>query len=153
MIGLDSMNIRRIEAGIQNAGSDFNATTTPFDVGLGRFVDEDKGDFIGKAALNSAAQTLRFFGIKCETGEPLISGLVTDSEKQIGVVTAGAISPYLGHGIGYALLDVATHSVGAKVKIGCRDGKQHDAVLIEVPFYDKMAEIPRGKVIDIPKRP
>ena len=153
MIGLDSMNIRRIEAGIQNAGSDFNATTTPFDVGLGRFVDEDKGDFIGKAALNSAAQTLRFFGIKCETGEPLISGLVTDSEKQIGVVTAGAISPYLGHGIGYALLDAATHSVGAKVKIGCRDGKQHDAVLIEVPFYDKMAEIPRGKVIDIPKRP
>ena len=43
--GLDSMHIRRIEAGILNAGSDFDRFTTPFDVGLGRFVDLEKGDF------------------------------------------------------------------------------------------------------------
>ncbi|MEM7242402.1 MAG: aminomethyltransferase family protein [Pseudomonadota bacterium] len=152
MIGLDSMNIRRIEAGILNAGSDFNQTTTPYDVGLGRFVDADKGGFIGNGALKSAIKTPRHFGIKCETGEPLISAMVTDNEKRIGCVTAGALSPYLGFGIGYALLDAHSHAIGDIVKVGCRDGKQHKAELMELPFYDKLAEIPRGKVIDIPTR-
>ncbi|MYF89708.1 MAG: aminomethyl transferase family protein, partial [Boseongicola sp. SB0676_bin_33] len=54
ILGLDAMNIRRIEAGILNAGSDFNETTTPYAAGLGRFVDADKFDFIGKAALEAA---------------------------------------------------------------------------------------------------
>ena len=66
IFGLDAMNIRRIEAGILNAGSDFNQFTTPFDVGLGRFVDEDKEDFIGKAALEKVSRDARFFGIKCK---------------------------------------------------------------------------------------
>ena len=54
IFGLDAMNIRRIEAGILNAGSDFNHTTTPYDAGLGRFIDEDKADFVGKSALKTA---------------------------------------------------------------------------------------------------
>ena len=58
IFGLDAMNIRRIEAGILNAGSDFNTSTTPYDAGLGRFVDEDKGDFIGKSALKSASRAV-----------------------------------------------------------------------------------------------
>jgi len=27
------------------------------------------------------------------------------------------------------------------------------AELVELPFYDKLAEIPRGKLVDIPQRP
>lgn len=153
IFGLDAMNIRRIEAGILNAGSDFNETTTPYDVGLGRFVDEDKGDFIGKKALTSASKETRLHGIKCPTGEPLISGTVELEGNRIGTVTAGAKSPYLQHGIGYALLDSTTHNPGFTVQIGCRDGTMHDAELIELPFYDKLAEIPRGKRVDIPTRP
>ena len=34
LFGLDSMHIRRIEAGILNAGSDFDMTTTPYDLSL-----------------------------------------------------------------------------------------------------------------------
>lgn len=153
IFGLDAMNIRRIEAGILNAGSDFNETTTPYDVGLGRFVDEDKGDFIGKKALTSASKETRLHGIKCPTGEPLISGTVELEGNRIGTVTAAAKSPYLQHGIGYALLDSTTHNPGTTVQIGCRDGTMHDAKLIELPFYDKLAEIPRGKRVDIPTRP
>jgi aminomethyltransferase len=71
---------------------------------------------------------------------------------RIGTVTAGATSPYLGHGIGYALLDASGHGNGDKVKVGCRDGSMQEAELVELPFYDKLAEIPRGKLIDIPER-
>lgn len=152
LFGLDSMNIRRIEAGILNAGSDFNATTTPYAVGLGRFVDEDKADFIGKTALATAARDVRLFGIKCPAGEPRIAGEVRVDGARIGQVTAAAHSPYLGHGIGIALLDNAGPGPGTAVEVGCRDGDLRAAELVEMPFYDKLAEIPRGKRIDIPER-
>lgn len=152
IFGLDAMNIRRIEAGILNAGSDFNATTTPFDVNLGRFVDDHKTDFIGKGALESAAREPRLHGIKCLTGEPLISAPVLVEGIRVGLVTAGAVSPFLGFGIGYALMDTTEYGSGASVSIGCRDGSIQPAELVEVPFYDKEAEIPRGKRVDIPEK-
>jgi len=152
IFGLDAMNIRRIEAGILNAGSDFNHATTPYDAGLGGFVDEDKADFIGKAALAKASREPRLHGIKCETGEPLINGIVAEDGKTVGKVTAGAMSPYLGHGIGIALLDKAGFAPGRRVSVGCRDGAVQAAELVELPFYDKQAEIPRGKLVDIPER-
>ena len=153
MIGLDAMNIRRIEAGILNAGSDFNATTTPYDVGLGRFVDQHKPDFIGKAALDRAARQPRLQGIKCQSGEPLIAAQIWVGNAAAGTVTAGATSPFLGHSIGFALMDSATHGPGTQVTVGCRDGSIQPAELLELPFYDKAAEIPRGKKVDIPVRP
>jgi len=153
IFGLDAMNIRRIEAGILNAGSDFDHTTTPYDVGLGRFIDEDKADFIGKAALAAAARAPRLHGIKCDGGEPLISAPVEVGGVPAGIVTAGAMSPYLGHGIGYARMDSADHGPGTKIMVGCRDGSMQAAELVSVPHYDKDAEIPRGKLVDIPERP
>ena len=76
------------------------------------------------------------------------------ADKIIGKVTAGAMSPYLQCGIGIVLLDQAKHKPGSEVIVGCKDGKQQSAELVEMPFYDKAAEIPlpRGKLIDIPKK-
>ncbi|MGB0506543.1 MAG: aminomethyltransferase family protein [Pikeienuella sp.] len=153
IFGLDAMNIRRIEAGILNAGSDFNETTNPYEVGLGRFVDEDKADFIGKAALVNAPKELRLHGVKCEGSEPLINAPVTVDGKPAGKITAGATSPYLGHGIGIALMDSGGHQPGDQIQIGCKDGTTQSATLVEMPFYDKLAEIPRGKLVDVPVRP
>ncbi len=150
--GLDGMNIRRIEAGIQNAGSDFNHTTTPYDMGLARFIDEDKGDFIGKQALASANRESRFHGLKCPTGEPLISGRIEQDGRTVGIVTAGAYSPYLKHGVGYGRFDTSEQKPGMTVMVGCRDGELHKAEIVELPFYDKEAAIPRGKLVDIPER-
>lgn len=152
IFGLDAMNIRRIEAGILNAGSDFNACTTPYDANLARFVDDHKGDFIGKGALAKAARGARLHGIKCPNGEPLISAEVECDGSKAGIVTAGATSPYLGFGIGYALMDTVQYGPGSDVAVGCKDGSRQAAELVEFPFYDKLAEIPRGKLVDIPSR-
>ena len=137
---------------VGNAGADFNHTTNPYEVGLGRFVDEDKADFVGKAALASAPRGLRHFGIKCGSGTPLISGDAVKGGTKIGKITAGALSPFLQFGIGYVLLDKAGPASGDLVEIRCNDGKMHEAELVELPFYDKAAEIPRGKLVDIPSR-
>ena len=151
MHGLDSMHIRRIEAGILNAGSDFDASTTPYDVGLGLFVDEDKGDFIGKQALAHAPREPRLIGLECEA-EPHIGGEIRIDGKPAGRVTAGAVSPYLQHGIDIALMDSPRFAAGAAVTIRCIDGELHAGRLVDLPLYDKDAEIPRGKRVDIPQR-
>lgn len=150
--GLDSMHIRRIEAGILNAGSDFDATTTPFDVGFERFVDKDKGDFIGKAALEKAYRSPRLTGLKCPAAEPRIGGRVIVNGSPAGKVTAGAFSPYLKHGIGIALMQAPGFSTGDAVEIECIDGQAYAGELHALPFYDTQAEIPRGKRVDIPER-
>jgi glycine cleavage system aminomethyltransferase T len=149
MIGLDAMHIRRIEAGILNAGSDFDHTTTPFDVGLGRFVDLDKSDFIGKRALDDAPKHSRLTGLLTDA-EPLIGGSLVAEGRQIGRVTAGAISPFLQRGIGIALLETPGAPEGTPVYIDCVDGSQVPGVLAALPLYDKDAAIPRGKLVDIP---
>ena len=151
IIGLDAMNIRRIEAGILNAGSDFNETTTPYAAGLGRFVDADKVDFIGKAALEAADKGRRSHGIKCPDGEPLISGAVYVNGSSAGVVTAGATSPFMGHGIGIALMDSPGHGPGTSIEVRCKDGSRRTGELVELPMYDQACEIPRGKLVDIPE--
>jgi aminomethyltransferase len=147
LFGLDSMHIRRIEAGILNAGSDFNETTNPYEVGLGRFVDEDKGDFIGKAALQNATRESRSTGIYSDA-EPLIGGEIVVGGNVVGRVTAGAVSPYLERGIGIALMDEAKFNEGDSVQIRCIDGELHEGELASLPLYDKEAEIPRGKKVE-----
>ncbi len=152
LFGLDSMHIRRIEAGILNAGSDFDGTATPFAAGLGRFVDLEKSDFIGKSALETAPRGVRSIGLKCLGGEPHIGAPVLVDGNQVGKVTAGAISPYLKSGIGIALMDTPDLAPGQAVEITCTDGQVHKGELHKLPFYDETAEIPRGKHVDIPQR-
>ncbi len=154
LFGLDSMHIRRIEAGILNAGADFNHTTTPYDAGLGLFVDLDGADFIGKDALQTAEQRSRLSGLTCEA-EPHIGGTIYSKEgnSPIGKVTAGAMSPYLKHGVGIALLDNYDNAEDTAVQIECIDGQRHDGALASLPLYDKAGEIQRGKKVDIPEGP
>ncbi|MBX2823536.1 MAG: aminomethyltransferase family protein [Gammaproteobacteria bacterium] len=152
LFGLDSMHIRRIEAGILNAGSDFDQTTTPYDVGLGLFVDTDKADFIGKNALQHSPTESRLTGLLCEA-EPHIGAEVKINGRLAGRVTAGAISPYLQQGIGIALMDKSGIQPGTLAEIGCVDGNLHPGKLASLPLYDEKGEIQRGKKIAIPERP
>ena len=149
MVGLDAMHIRRIEAGILNAGSDFDETNTPFDVGFDRFVDMHKEDFIGKAALEKSLRGQLQTGLLCD-GEPVIGGTVWSDGESIGRVTAGAMSPYLKRGVGIALLGERGVPEGITVTVDCIDGTTQPAELASLPLYDKNAEIPRGRLVDIP---
>jgi len=151
IFGLDAMHIRRIEAGILNAGSDFDHTMTPWAAGLGRFVDEDKGDFIGKAALLDAPRGSRLSGLYCDA-EPHIGGEILLGERVAGRVTAGAVSPYLERGIGIGRMDESGFGEGEAVRIRCIDGELHAGELASLPLYDKENRIPRGQLVDIPQR-
>ena len=63
LTGTPVFRARRIEAGLMGT-TEFDSTTTPFDAGLGHFVQMDKHDFIGKEALEKADKRSRTFGMR-----------------------------------------------------------------------------------------
>lgn len=135
------MNVRRIEAGILNNGTDMSPAMTPFAAGLGRFVDLDKEGFIGRDALLATDRRPRLVGLKARSEVHAGMALTLDGQT-VGRLTATAFSPYLGHHIGYALFEEAGDWIGRKVLCG-EDGVPGET--LDLPFYDPEKLIPRGK--------
>ncbi|MGH1482340.1 MAG: aminomethyltransferase family protein [Geminicoccales bacterium] len=144
---------RRIEAGLLSAGQDFDHTTTPFAVGLGRFIDFDKGDFIGREALWAADKQTRSFGLRVEGGIALRGRTLKWNGATVGRVTSSTWSPYQVCGVGIVHLDSSHLGPGALVDVHCTDGELHRAELCSLPMYDPEGAIVRGKVQAIPEGP
>ena len=142
---------RRIEAGLLSAGADFDYTTTPFTVGLGRYIDFNKGDFIGREALLKADKQSRCWGIRVEDGIALSGRHLEKNGVIRGRVTSSSWSPYQECGIGIVLLDEPNGKPGNSFQIRCNDGEMHLAEICDLPMYDENREIVRGRKIDIPQ--
>jgi glycine cleavage system aminomethyltransferase T len=143
-IGLDAMDIRRIEGAIFNNGSDIDATMTPHAAGMGGFVAMDKGDFFGRKALEGADPRTRMYGIACKDAEALVGGPVARGGKQIGHITASGWSPYLEQGVAFVRLESADLVEPRGVEVMGFDLKMHPAQIVDLPFYDPEKRIPRG---------
>lgn len=145
---LESMGIRRIEAGILDNGTDIDTAMTPFEAGLGMFVNFKKGDFVGRAELEKAGRTCLLFGLISETGTPMAACEVFDEGNVVGSITAGGWSPTLEKGIGYvrfhAPSDKQDSWLGQILMLHDRDGNDHACKVVELPFYDADKKIPRG---------
>ena len=144
---------RRIEAGLLSAGQDFTNNTNPFSVGLGRFVDLEKDDFIGKKALLNADKECRSWGIRIVGGVAKKGRSIKLNDKYIGKITSSTWSPYQVCGVGIVLLDKSEIGPGSIVDVECTDEKLHKAELCKLPMYDPKGEIVRGINQNIPKGP
>ena len=138
-----AMNPRRIEAGIMNYGTDMGWDTTPFDLGLGAFVDFGH-DFVGLDALQSADQSPRFSGFVTEAKDIKWSSPVFAGPDPVGRVKAFEASPTLGTGIGYVLFENADAMTADAFTVKDRTGAQHSLTLHQLPFFDPDKRIPRG---------
>jgi len=144
---------RRIEAGLLSAGQDFTKDTTPFSVGLGRFVDLDKKDFIGKSALINSDKKCKTWGIRVVDGVAKKGNTISLNNTIIGKVTSSTWSPYQVCGVGIVHMKDSDYRPGLVVDVDCVDGKSHKAQLCELPMYDPKGEIVRGLKKDIPEKP
>ena len=138
-----AMNPRRIEAGIMNYGTDMGWDTTPFDLGLGAFVDFGH-DFVGLDALQSADQSPRFSGFVTEAKDIKWRSPVFAGPDPVGRVKAFEASPTLGTGIGYVLFENADAMTADAFTVKDRTGDQHSLTLHQLPFFDPDKRIPRG---------
>lgn len=144
--GATSLNTRRIEAGIIDNGTDVDRSMTPYAAGMGAFVDLDKSNFVGRAALEAADKSCRFYGLTCKDAVPLAELDVKDGDAVVGRTTIGTWSPALETGIGYVRFRSGGNWPGKKLKLCTRDHAEHDCEVVPLPFYDTDKKIPRGLV-------
>jgi aminomethyltransferase len=135
--GLGCRDSLRLEMGYALYGSDIDDETTALEAGLGWLVKFDKGDFVGRAALERQKEEgveRRLRGIRLlDRGFPRPGYDVRFEGKNAGVVRSGTLSPSLGYGIATAYLPSAA-TFGASVDIVIRDTSIAGEV-VRPPFY------------------
>ncbi|MCP3991365.1 MAG: aminomethyl transferase family protein, partial [Actinomycetia bacterium] len=108
--GLRALNSLRLEKGYLLLGSEITSERTPIEAGQGRFVDFNKGDFIGRQALLNQ----RMAGIKdrlalmvvevddadCIGDEPVYIG-----DEIVGRIASGGYGHYLGKSLAMGYID------------------------------------------------
>ncbi len=138
---LDSM---RLEKAYRLWGSDMSADWTPLEAGMQRFVDFDKGDFIGRAALLRQQEA----GV-----ERTLSCLVVDAQdadahgfepifargEAIAYVASGGYGHALRKSIAFAYLPVAHTEPGTRLEVAIL-GERRAATVVEQPLYDPKNE-------------
>ena len=142
---------RRVEAGIFNYGSDMTLADTPLHVtGLERLVEKQKGDYIGKAALERLAKKgvdRKLVGIEfddrmdfrveiTEAWDAFSDGM------QVGRVTDAVWSPRLEKNIGYVWVPIELAKPGNELTIVTRDGEELNGRTAAIPFIDPKKEVP-----------
>ena len=144
---MQAMNTRRIEAGILDSGGDFDISVSPFEVGLGNFIDTQKGQFIGSKALKTKPRERLLYGLISENLVPAAGFSIIDSENiTVAKVTAGTFSPHFKAGIGYARFANSGSWIGKQLKIVSNGGSKGYCEIVELPFYDGEKELPKKKL-------
>jgi aminomethyltransferase len=151
-IGLEALDMLRIEAGLIFAGSDFSDQTDPFEAGIGFTVPlkSKPDDFVGRDALIRRKENpmRKLVGLEIDSNVDVGHGdCIHIGRAQIGEVTSSMRSPLLGKNIALARIDVAHASAGTEVEIGKLDGHQKriPAVIAEnLAAFDPGKERPRS---------
>lgn len=140
---MQSMNMRRIEAGILDSGSDFDATMTPYEAGLDRFIDFANKNFIGRDILQMKSSNKSIFGVKSKFISPASGDQIFDNTRQVGTVTTGAWSPFLQHGIGYVRFEKSSNWSGKTLRLKSKKSEVSACKIVDLPFYDHEKRLPR----------
>jgi len=148
-LGLEALDMLRIEAGLVFAGNEFSDQTDPFEAGIG-FTVADKADhFIGKKALQKrkANPQRKLVGLELAGEEPAATGDgVYAGPLQVGVVTSGMRSPILRKNIALCRLTVEHGDLGRRLEVGKLDGHQKriPCIVAAFPHYDPKKTRVRG---------
>jgi len=150
-MGLEALDMVRIESGLIFAGYDFSDQTDPFEAGIGFTVPlkSKEVDFIGREALirRKTTPARKLVGIDIDSAVDVAHGdCIHIGRAKIGEVTSSMRSPLLGKNIALARVDVAHADLGTEVEIGKLDGHQKRLPAKIVPFahYDPQKSRPRS---------
>jgi aminomethyltransferase len=139
--GLGCRNTLRLESKMALYGHEISEKINVWEAGLDRYCKMEKGDFIGRAALErskAAGLTRTLVGI-----EMIDRGIARDeycccneAGERIGVITSGSPSPTLGKNIALAYVPPAFSSVGTILYVEIR-GQKCKAQVVPTPFYKR----------------
>lgn len=140
--GLGARNTLRLEAGMSLYGHEISEEINAFEGGLDRWVKLDKGDFIGREALqavkDAGGPTRKIIGLEMvERGIGRDGYCVKKLDgTPVGTVTSGSPAPFLKTNIAMALVPAEVASSGEDVIVECR-GNHVRAKQVPLPFYKR----------------
>jgi aminomethyltransferase len=151
-MGLDALDMVRVEAGLIFAGYDFSDQTDPFEAGIGFTVPlkSKTDDFIGRDALIRRKEhpQKKLVGLDIDSAVDVGHGdCIYVGRAQVGEVTSAIRSPLLGKNIAMARVDVAYAAPGTALEIGKLDGHQKRLpaeVRLDLAAFDPTKERPRS---------
>jgi aminomethyltransferase len=149
-LGLEALDMLRIESGLVFAGYEFDDQVDPFEAGIGFAVDlGTDDDFVGREALaqRRAHPQRELVGLELEGSETAGHGDdVYVGRQRVGVVTSGTRSPILKTNIALCRIAVQYAELGTAVEVGKLDGlqKRIAARVVRFPFYDPEKTRPRS---------
>jgi aminomethyltransferase len=143
--GLGARNTLRLEAKMALYGHEISDTINVWEAGLDRYCKIEKGNFIGRTALERA----RAGGLKRTlVGMEMIDrGIARDDYRccneageVIGVVTSGSPSPTLGKNVALAYVPPAMAEIGTPIYVEIRSQKCK-ARVVPTPFYKRSKKV------------
>jgi len=139
-VGLGARDTLRLEAKLMLYGNDISDKTTVLEADLKWIIKFQKGDFLGKAALEKQLQEglkrklVGFEVIDRGIARPHYPVLV--KEQQVSEVCSGTFAPFVKKAIGLVYLPIEYTEIGTEFEIGFRD-KKLKARVIPTPFYKR----------------
>jgi aminomethyltransferase len=139
-VGLGARDTLRLEMGYCLYGNDIDRSTNPLEAGLGWITKLDKGDFLGRAALQAAKQrgiARKLVGFSMDDRAfPRHGYEIRSGGVRVGTVTSGTFSPVLERGIGMGYVEAALTAAGTPLEIMVRD-RAVPATVVTLPFVRK----------------
>ncbi|HKT46683.1 MAG TPA: glycine cleavage system aminomethyltransferase GcvT [Candidatus Acidoferrales bacterium] len=139
--GLGARNTLRLESKMALYGHEISDKINVWEAALDRYCKMEKGDFLGRAALEKAkAAGLKRILVGLEMVERGIARdeyrCFNEAGELVGVVTSGSPSPTLCKNIALAYLPPAMAAVGTPVYVEIR-GQKYKAQVVPTPFYKR----------------
>jgi aminomethyltransferase len=139
--GLGARNTLRLEAKMALYGHEISESITVLEAGLDRYCKFEKGDFIGREALeqqkaNGIHRTL--VGIEMTERGIARDGykVFSDAGREVGFITSGSFSPFLKKNIALAYVPPEQSSAGTTLQVEIRAQKA-GAQIVSTPFYKR----------------
>ncbi|MCI0702470.1 MAG: glycine cleavage system aminomethyltransferase GcvT [Planctomycetia bacterium] len=139
--GLGARDTLRLEAAMPLYGHELNETINPIEARLSWAVKLDKGEFIGRAALQKATldktQPVRI-GLEIDGKRAAREGsaILASDNTPAGTVTSGSFCPWTDKSLAMGYVSPQLATVGTKLLIDVR-GSTLDATVVELPFYKR----------------
>lgn len=139
--GLGARNTLRLESKMALYEHEISDKINVWEAGLDRYCKMEKGDFIGRSALERAkvaGVTRTLVGLEMIERGIARDGYCCCNEvgEQIGVVTSGSPSPTLGKNIALAYVPPAFSAIGTVLLVEIR-GQKYKAQVVATPFYKR----------------
>jgi dimethylglycine dehydrogenase len=142
--GAYALNSLRMEKAYKGWGSELTNEITMIEADMERFVNFDKGDFVGRDALLKRREAgvnlkLVYLSIETEDADSLGNEPISAEGRSVGITTSGGYGHAVGQSLAFAYVEPAFAAPGTALEVTML-GEGRPARVLEGPAYDPKNE-------------